>query len=109
MMELGPLAYSRAVSRMASGWRPVSGAAHSGVQPSSEARSASKCSGALVDEDVVLPFFFKQDDVHQRVDEREVAARTDGEVDVRQRCHGVRRGSTVMSFAPRFLAAVMRA
>lgn len=64
---------------------------------------------ALVDEGVVLPFFFKQDDVHQRVDEREVAARTDGEVDVRQRCHGVRRGSTVMSFAPRFFAAVMRA
>lgn len=26
--------------------------------------------------------------MHQRVDEREVAARTDGEVDVRQRCHG---------------------
>lgn len=38
---------------------------------------------ALVDEGVVLPFFFKQDGVHQRVDEREVAARTDGEVDVR--------------------------
>ena len=29
---------------------------------------------ALVDEDVVLSFFFKQDDVHQRVDEREVVA-----------------------------------
>ena len=64
---------------------------------------------ALVDEGVVLRFLFKQDDVHQRVDEREVAARTDGEVDVRQRCHGRTPRSTVMSFAPRFFAAVMRA
>ena len=38
---------------------------------------------ALVDEGLVLRFLFKQDGVHQRVDEREVAARTDGEVDVR--------------------------